>query len=123
MRLIKSFGYAIKGILHCIKNEQNFKLHIIASFAAIALAIVLHCTAMEWIFILLCIAMVMSLEMVNTAIERLCNMQQTSFHPQIKIIKDVAAGAVLISAIVAAICGLIIFLPKIILLFQTNSFN
>lgn len=123
MRLIRSFGYAIKGIVHCMKKEQNFKLHIIASLAAITLAIFLHCSATEWMLVLLCIALVLSLEMINTAVEKICNMQQTTFHPQIKIIKDVAAGAVLLSAIAAAICGAIIFLPKIILLFQAISHN
>ena len=59
--------------------------------------------------------MVLSLEMINTAIERICNIVHKEPHPGIKIIKDLAAGAVLLAAFVAAICGTIIFLPKIII--------
>jgi diacylglycerol kinase len=113
-KFIRSFYYAGQGIRHCFRRERNFRIHIAATAIVIILASLLHCTAVEWVLLLICIGMVVSLEMVNTAIERFCNMVQTDFNPQVKIIKDVAAGAVLVSAVVAAICGMIIFIPRII---------
>ena len=79
-----------------------------------ALSIVLHLHHDEWIIVLICIAMVIGFEMLNTAIETLCNMVQEEYHPLIKIIKDVAAAAVLWVSIISVIIGLIIFLPKLI---------
>ncbi|MEP6712115.1 MAG: diacylglycerol kinase family protein [Ferruginibacter sp.] len=116
-RLLKSFGHAWRGIKYCLANEQNFKLHVIAGFAAIVLAFFLKCTVVEWMIILLCIALVICLEMVNSAIEKFCNITQKDFHPLIKMIKDTAAGAVLFASVVAAVCGTIIFLPKLLQLF------
>lgn len=116
-KFIKSFEHAFKGFIYCLKHEQNFKIHLIAASAAIAAAIFFKCSSMDWMIILICIAAVLSLEMINSAIEKICNLQQTTFHPVIKIIKDTAAGAVLVMSLIAAICGAIIFLPKLILLF------
>jgi len=116
-KFFRSFSFAWQGIRHCFLHEQNFKIHIVAALITIVIAQLLHCSAGEWIAILLSIALVISMEMINTTIERICDMQQNDFHPQIKIIKDVAAGAVLICAISAAVCGAIIFIPKIIQLF------
>jgi diacylglycerol kinase len=70
-------------------------------------------STVEWCLILFSIALVLSLEMVNTAIERVCNMQTTEFHPAIKVIKDVAAAAVLLSSVIAAIIGMLVFIPHI----------
>ena len=71
---------------------------------------------MEWLVVVLCITVVLTLEMINTAIEKLCDVVQPDYHPQIKIIKDIAAGAVLIAALGSIIIGAIIFVPKIIAL-------
>ncbi|MEO7048116.1 MAG: diacylglycerol kinase family protein [Ferruginibacter sp.] len=116
-KFIKSFTYALSGIKYCLLHEQNFKIQIVAAVIAIILAAILKCSLSEWFVILLCIGMVLALEMMNSALEKICNMQQTTFHPVIKIIKDTAAGAVLIMSLISGICGGIIFLPKIILLF------
>ena len=74
---------------------------------------------MEWIAIGFCIAFVIAMEMLNTAIEKLCDVVHQEVHPGIKKVKDIAAGAVLISAIFSLITGLIIFLPKIIMYFKS----
>jgi diacylglycerol kinase len=116
-KFIRSFKYAFEGIAHCIKHEQNFKIHLVAAIMVIAAGCFLKCTSVEWIIILICIGLVLALEMMNSALEKLCDMQQTAYHPLIKIIKDTAAAAVLIMSVVAAICGTIIFLPKLLLLF------
>ena len=82
----------------------------------IILGWVFQIDAMEWMVILLCITAVLTLEMINTAIEKLCDVVHPGYHPQIKVIKDIAAGAVLLAAVGSVIAGAIIFLPKIIAL-------
>lgn len=110
---LKSFVYAFQGIEFCIKHQQNFRFHSIAMLIAIVAGFWLHISQTEWWVVLLCCALVLTSEMINTAIEKLCDVVNPSHHPQIKIVKDVAAGAVLVVAIVAAICGAIIFIPKL----------
>jgi diacylglycerol kinase len=117
VRLAKSFRYAALGLKYCIQKEKNFQLHCIAAGIAIILGIAFNLSGMEWIIIIICIALVLALEMFNTAIEHLCNVVQPDVHPLVKVIKDVSAGAVLLMAIMAAICGAIIFLPKLFLIF------
>lgn len=114
-RLTKSFSYAGQGLWHCIKKEKNFQLHCIAAVITVLAGFILKITAVEWMIIIICITMVIALEMINTAIEHCCNILQPDFHPMVKIIKDVSAAAVLITAAMAAICGAIIFIPKIIM--------
>ncbi len=114
MKLIKSFAFAWEGIKGCFKSESNFRIHLIAAIAAIIFSVMLNVSTAEWIAICFCIAFVMGMEMMNTAIEKLCDMVQAEFHPVIKKVKDIAAGAVLISAIFSLITAAIIFLPKII---------
>ena len=116
-RLLKSFAYAWQGIKYCIAHEQNFKIHIAAGAFVIAFAAILKCTAVEWMILCMSIAMVLCAELLNTAIEKYCDMQQKNFSPQIKIIKDTAAGAVLVAAVLAAGCGAVIFVPKLLQLF------
>ncbi len=116
-RLIRSFGYAWQGIRHCFTHEPNFKIHVGFAAATTGMGILLRLAATEWAVILICIAIVIAMEMANTALEHLCNMVYPGQSPVIKKIKDMAAGAVMLCALVAAICGLIIFIPKIIHLF------
>jgi len=73
---------------------------------------------MEWIVVLLCICAVLGLEMINSALEHLCNLVQRDYHPLVKKIKDVSAGAVLIASIISVVIGFIIFIPKIFALIQ-----
>lgn len=111
--LNKTFTAAFNGIGYFFKTERNGKIQAAAAVSAILAAFWLHISAVEWILILFCIAAVIALEMVNTAIEHLCNHVHEAYHPSIKIIKDVAAGAVLFASIISVITGLIIFIPKI----------
>ena len=120
-RLIRSFSFALNGLRICVLKGTNFKIHIICAVLAIILRSYFHLSVNEWLIILMCIGFVLSMEMLNTAIEQLCDVVHKEQHPGIKITKDIAAGAVLLSAIVAAICGAFIFLPKIILLIQSIS--
>lgn len=113
-KLIKSFKYAFEGILTGIKEEQNMKIHIIIMILVIIFGIMLKINTTEWIICILLFGLVISMELMNTAIENTVNLITKEKNQQAKIAKDVAAGAVLASAIVSAIIGLMIFVPKIL---------
>ena len=117
-RLGKSFVYAIHGIFSAFKTEQNLVIHTIALIINIILMIVLKLSVVECCLITIVITIVFALEMVNTALEYTVDMAMPQIHPLAKISKDVASGAVLVSAIGAAIVGLIIYVPKIIFYFR-----
>ena len=110
---LKSFVYAAEGIKHCILKERNFMVHCCLAVVVIIAGFAFKIHATEWMIVCINIGIVLGFEMLNTALERLCNLLHPQHHPFVKIIKDVAAGAVLIVAIIALICGCIIFLPKI----------
>ncbi|MBP6432045.1 MAG: diacylglycerol kinase family protein [Ferruginibacter sp.] len=112
-KFLKSLKYAFNGISYTFKNELNFKIQVLFAIVVVILGLLLSITKTEWIIILLCIAFVLCAELFNTAIETICNKIEPNIHPQIKIIKDVSAAAVLVVAIAAAIVGAIIFVPKI----------
>lgn len=111
---INSFKYAFNGIVVLFSKENNAKVHLVAAILTIILACLLHVTTTEWILIIFCIGLVLSTEIINTCIEKICNHVSPQRHEQIKIIKDLAAAAVLISATTALIIGCIIFLPKLV---------
>lgn len=112
---MNSFGYALRGVFTLFKEESNAKIHLLLAVIAIAMGFWFHISAMEWIAVAIVIGLVFAMEAINTAIENLadyaCN---NEIHPNIKKIKDLAAAAVLFSAIAALAAGLIIFLPKLL---------
>lgn len=110
---INSFKYAIQGIIVAIKEERNLKIHICMMMLVIISGIILKISTIEWIICMILFGLVISLELVNTAIENVVDLVTMEKKPKAKIAKDVAAGAVLVSAIFSAIIGLIIFIPKI----------
>ena len=112
-KFFKSFTYAFNGLKFCFKNELNFKVQLLIAISTIGLGLFFSLTKIEWCLILFCIGIVLSAELFNTAIETICNKIEPNYHPTIKIIKDVSAAAVLILAIVSAVIGVIIFIPKI----------
>ena len=109
---IQSFGYAIRGIRYVFGTEANMKIHIAISILVIICGIVFAISLTEWIFCLLCIGMVVAAEMLNTAIENVVDLASPEQHPLAGKAKDIAAGAVLICAIVSVVIGLLIFIPK-----------
>ena len=111
-KLIKSFGYALHGLRLVLQSGQNIKIHLVAAVAAITGGALLKIAASEWLVLLLCIGLVIALEIINTCIEQLCDFISPQYHDKIKIIKDLAAAAVLVAAITSAIIGFIIFIPK-----------
>jgi len=120
-KFFTSVENALAGIRLFILKDRNAKIEIILAAVAILLGWVTRIPAIEWLFVLLCIGLVLSLEMMNSVMERFCDMVTTGFHPKIKVIKDVAAGAVLVAALFSLIIGLVIFIPALLKLFSHIS--
>lgn len=112
--LRQSFACAFSGISHCIRHERNMKIHCTAAVLVLIFSIYFRLSLVEWLFILFAIGGVLSLELINTALERSVDLMTKEYHPLAKQAKDAAAGAVLIYAILSAIIGCVIFLPKIL---------
>jgi diacylglycerol kinase len=110
-KLIKSFSYALRGLQHTLVHEQNFRIELFCAFVTIGCAFVFSISKLEWFIVIINIAAVLTAELFNTAIENLCNMIHKTTHPVIKIVKDVSAAAVVITALCALVCGCIIFAP------------
>lgn len=111
---IRSVTFATHGVLKFFSKERNAKIQTVFAIVAILLGMIVSISPFQWILVLFCIALVISLEMINTAIENYCDMVTMDFNPRIKIIKDVAAGAVLVASIISLIIGLIIFIPALV---------
>lgn len=118
-RLIKSFKYAIEGIIYAFKYEQNIIVHTLVMILVIILGIALKLSYFEWLICLVLFGLVIATEMINTSIEAVVDLTCPKIDPLAKIAKDTASGAVLVFAITAAISGLIIFIPKIIDIIKT----
>lgn len=116
-RLASSFKYAVNGIFSVIKTEKNMQIHLSITALVILLGLLLHISSSEWLVVIICIGLVLSMETVNTALEELVNLISPEKNFKAGLIKDMAAGAVLISAIISVVIGIIIFLPKILNLF------
>jgi diacylglycerol kinase (ATP) len=113
-KLLKSFGFAFKGMGFVIRSQQNFRIHLFVACMVVIAGFFFHITPPEWCIIVLAISMVLAMEILNTAIEKLVDFVSPGFHHQAGIIKDLAAAAVLLTAIGAVIAGIIIFLPKLL---------
>ena len=112
--LWRSFGYAFAGIWTGIRKERNMKIHCTALLMVVIAGIAFRITVSEWCICIVLCALVMSLELVNTAVEAVVDLVTEEKKPLAKVAKDTAAGAVLIAAIMAAVIGCIIFLPKLL---------
>jgi diacylglycerol kinase len=108
---MRSFGFAITGIITFVRSEPHALLHFIATIIAVGAGFYYHINAMQWIAILTVIAIVWITEMLNTVLEKVMDHISPDYHPRVKWIKDVAAGAVLVAALLAFIVGIIIFAP------------
>jgi len=111
--LISSFVNAFNGLAYFFIRERNGRIQGVSALLVTAVAGLLRVSPAEWLVILLCIGAVLSLEMLNSAIEKMCDLVTTDYNPVIKIVKDVAAAAVLFASIISIIIACIIFLPKI----------
>lgn len=114
--LWKSFSYAICGIIENIKRERNLKIHFAVMLLVVLFGFILKISLIEWLICFLLFQMVISLELMNTAIEVTIDIYVDGYDEKAKLAKDTAAGAVLIATIFSIIIGLIIFMPKLLLL-------
>lgn len=110
----KSFLYAFKGLAYILKTQHNFYIHLTISISVIFAGVILKISKTEWLVITAFIGLVLSAEAFNTAIEKMVDKLSPEENRDAGIVKDVAAGAVLLASISAAVAGLIIFVPKII---------
>jgi len=117
VKYAKSFCYAVSGIWYAIKYERNMIVILFAGILASLLGFYFKIDESEWVFCILIIAMIMTTEMVNTAIEKTVDLVTKDYHELAKVAKDTAAGATLILCIVAFIGAIVIFGPKIVGLF------
>lgn len=118
MRFLKSAGYALQGLKSCVYCEKNFRIQIAIAAITFLAGMVCGIKPHEWLAILFSTALVLGLEIINTAIEKLSDVFTNSFHPLIKQVKDIAAGAVLLVSIISLVTGCIIFIPRIILIIK-----
>lgn len=116
-KFINSFSYPIRGLKYAYRNEQNLTVDVGISILVAIAGFIFKLNPTEWVVVAFTIGAVISLELVNTAIEAAIDMVTEEYHPLAKVAKDTSAAAVFIIAIVAVIVGLIIFLPKVISLF------
>ncbi|GCF93486.1 UDP kinase [Enterococcus florum] len=116
---ITSLEFAIQGIKTVFDEERNMRKHVIFGVTAILAGLVLQLNRFEWLWILLAVFLVWIVEIINTVFENVVDMfTDFHFHPIGKKIKDMAAGAVLMTSLFAVIVGAIIFLPKLLSLFR-----
>jgi diacylglycerol kinase len=118
-RFFKSFQYAVRGILSAFSSENNCRIQLLAAVVVVGASWRLRLAPLEWAVVVLCIALVIGMEMINSAIEKTCDRITRERDDYVRYIKDIAAGAVLWTSIGAAVVAAIIFLPKIIYLFQS----
>jgi len=109
---IESCVYAIQGIKSVVGSEVNLRIHLVIAIFVIVCGFFFGISATEWMLCLLCFALVIGMEMMNTAIENVVDLVSPGMHPLAGKAKDIAAGAVLICAIISALVGLLIFVPK-----------
>lgn len=110
---LKGFTYAWSGITYVVRTQRNMRFHLCSACAVVALATLLHLALLEWAILLTCILGVIVAEMLNTIVEAVVDLITDRYHPLAKIAKDVAAGAVLLSAIGSAGIGLLILGPHL----------
>lgn len=108
----RSFRYAWQGIVASFQSEANLKIHLIIAGLVIICGFIFRISILEWLVCIVCFGLVISMELMNTVVETLVDYISTEKHPMAGKAKDIAAGAVLVSAIFAAVAGLIIFVPK-----------
>jgi len=115
-KFIRGFGYAFKGLKYATATQLNLRVHLVATLIALFMGYALDISTSEWLWIILCIALVLIAELLNTALEFLTDLVSPDYNELAGHVKDVSAGAVLVCAIFALITGAIIFLPKLMLL-------
>jgi len=115
-RFIRSFRHACLGIVYTVRKERNMRFHLWAAAAVMLIAALLRLQPLEWAMLIGACALVLTAELINTAIEKAVDLAMPQFHPLARIAKDAAAGAVLAAAICAALIGLLVLGPRLLAL-------
>ncbi|MGN1371440.1 MAG: diacylglycerol kinase [Candidatus Coprovivens sp.] len=113
-RFFKSFTYSIEGLKYAYKYEQSMMIHVIATILVIGANILFQVTGIEWLITIIAIGMVLSAELINTAIEAVVDLVTLEIHPLAKIAKDCGSAATFVLAMMAAVIGCVIYIPYII---------
>ena len=111
---IESFAVAFQGIWAAFKSEVHMKVHLFFAICALIACGVLQVEPWGWCVVIICIGVVFAAEVLNTAIESVCDKVSEEFDPRIKVAKDAAAGAVLVLAFMSVAAGLIVFIPALL---------
>jgi diacylglycerol kinase len=117
-KFIAGFGYAFSGLWYTLRTQRNARIHISMAILAILLGIVLHISAVEFAMVFVAITGVFIAEMFNTVFELCIDLASPDYNPLAKIAKDVSAGAVLLSAMLSVVIGLLVFGPHLWILFH-----
>src|SRR5438067_7482967 len=112
-KFITGFRYAFRGLWYALRTQRNARVHVSIAILAILLGVVLHISAVEFAMVFVAIIVVFIAEMFNTVFELCIDLASPDFHPLAKIAKDVAAGAVLLSATLSVVIGLFVFGPHL----------
>ncbi len=111
--LIESFNYAVSGIIIALKTEKNMRIHYLIALLVIGLSLLFDFSRTEFLLLLFAISLVVVAEMINTALERVVDLITNEYHPLARLVKDVAAGAVLIAAINSIVVGYLLFFDRL----------
>ena len=111
-KLRQSFGYAVSGLRACLRSERNFRIHVTAAVYVSAFAGLGRLGMVRFAILCLCFALMLSAELMNTALERLCDRQSAGYDRLVKQVKDIAAAAVLVCAAFCAVIGMVFFVPS-----------
>lgn len=115
---VKSFRYAFQGLNTAVRNEPNFRIHIVMAILALMVGYFLKLTSIEWLFLTFTIFYVLTFELLNTVLEAMVDLVSPEISPSAKIAKDVSAACVLLGAFMSIIVGASLFIPKIVLLLK-----
>lgn len=113
-RFFKSFTYSIDGLKYAYKYEQSMMIHVIATILVVAANIFFQVTGIEWLITIIAIGMVLSAELINTAIEAVVDLVTLEIHPLAKIAKDCGSAATFVLAMMAAVIGCVIYIPYVL---------
>ncbi|MXX27310.1 MAG: diacylglycerol kinase family protein [Caldilineaceae bacterium SB0668_bin_21] len=109
----QSLAFALAGLRHALRSQRNLRIHIAIAVVVVIAGIVLRISRTEWAVVVTLIALVIGLELLNTAIEALVDLASPEPHSLAKVAKDTAAGAILVAALGSVAAGLVIFLPRL----------
>lgn len=111
MEIVKSFGYAIRGLRHVLAFERNARVHLLVAIGVISVGTILPLSPGELAAILVAVILVFLAEIINTAFEKTLDIISPEHHAQVRVVKDMAAGAVIVTAVGAVVIGAVIFWP------------